>query len=436
VTSTSAIAGHHAGTLTLSFCSDAQCSDSASTLTSTIPYAIDVLNADSAWTGDHLTTLEAWPEAMNWNTFQGNAAHNGHVDATIDPQHIISRWRIPSGTLGGLGGTRYDLPNTLTTANGAIYHVDGMQVVARNESDASELWRYDFSSLSFPSVNPPAVGYGLVFVAAGQQDSTYFFALNANDGSVAFKSTMSSQWEHYLAPTIGEHGVYTNAGSYGGLYAFDNTGGRLFFGNEAQTSEWTPAVDAQSVYSYTGGNLTVRDALTGSVTQQIADPTFDNFVYEIGGSPVLGAPGKVFAANYMNSKLDDGAIGNTLLCFDTDLGTIAWQFAGDYPSTPAYADGVVYAANEAPVRLEARGEQDGSLLWSWTPPRAGEGHFISETLLTDNLAFVSTEFATYAIDLNSHKTVWSYPYSGRLALSRNGVLFIQGTDYITALNVK
>src|SRR6266404_6756646 len=132
------------------------------------------------------------------------------------------------------------------------------------------------------------------------------FAFMATDGTPVFQSQMSSQWEHYLAPTIGAQGIYTNAGTYGGLYAFAPSGQQQFFASMGQTSEWTPAVDASHVYAYTngepgtggaGGGLTVLDPGTGAVQAFITDPTFVNSLYEIQGSVVLGAPGSVIAAN-------------------------------------------------------------------------------------------------------------------------------------------
>jgi hypothetical protein len=66
-------------------------------------------------------------------------------------------------------------------------------------------------------------------------------------------------------------------------------------------------------------------------------------------------------------------------------------------------------------------------------------------LLTENLIFVSTNLATYGIDLSTHATVWSYPLVGKLALSQNGVLYIEGHGSqssppvpatLTAINVK
>ena len=112
------------------------------------------------------------------------------------------------------------------------------------------------------------------------------------------------------------------------------------------------------------------------------------------------------------------------------------EVSGDYPSAPAYANGRVYVANNNPVRLEVRAESDGKLIWSWVPQQAGDVAFISEVLLTKNLAFVSTNLATYAIDLTTHLAVWSVPLVGKLLLSSNGVLYIQAANEISAFNVK
>ena len=65
-------------------------------------------------------------------------------------------------------------------------------------------------------------------------------------------------------------------------------------------------------------------------------------------------------------------------------------------------------------------------------------------LLTRNTVVVSTDRSTYAIDRTTHHVVWSYPASGNLALSPNGILYIEsygnapgngtGTT-LTAINV-
>ena len=95
-------------------------------------------------------------------------------------------------------------------------------------------------------------------------------------------------------------------------------------------------------------------------------------------------------------------------------------------------DGVARRARD---RLEARAEADGSLLWSWGPPQAGDTAFVSETLLTNTMIFVSTNLATYGIDTATHQTVWSYPLVGKLALSRSRILYIEGQQSQTSPSV-
>ncbi|HEY5809562.1 MAG TPA: putative Ig domain-containing protein [Povalibacter sp.] len=430
--STAKPAGHYTGSVVINLCSDSLCTTPHPLSPVSVPYDIRILSASSAWPGNNLTTLVSRPGIPDWNTFQGNAAHTGYVPFSPDPNEFSLRWQGP--TLNNGGG--YNATSqTLTTNAGRLFLAYGTNLYALSEHDGSQVWTYSFSGLTNPSVNPPAEGNGMVFIAAGQQSSTFMYAFNETNGSLVFKSPMSSQWENYLAPTVGPRGVYTNAGTYGGLYGFGFSGEQLFFAGLAQQSAWTPAVDNDHVYSYTG-SLSVNDPVTGAVQANITDPNFTNYVYRINGSAVLGAPGSVFAAAYENAYLNGGGIGNTLVNFNVNSQSIAWQISGVYPKTPAYAAGVVYAVNNRPLRLEAREENGGGLLWSWTPPQSGDTGFESEVLLTDSIIFVSTNLATYGIDRVTHQTVWSYPLGGRLALSQRGVLYIQGVGPLVAITVK
>lgn len=438
-TDRAATAGPHGGQATVSLCKDAACATLQAVPTLLVNYELDVLAPGGAWPGNHLTTLSPMQGAPEWSTFQGNAAHTGYVPVTLDPDRFGTRWQLEVPSFLYFNGL-FNLA-TVTTAGGNFYVAGNNAVTARSEFDGSTIWSYSFAALPYPSVNPPAVSNGTVYVAAGQQSSTYLFGLDANDGSLKFRSAMSSQWENYLAPTVGPAGVYTNAGSYGGLYAFDPLGAPLYVGAAAQQSAWTPAVDASAVYAYTGDALRVFDPVTGMVQATISDPTFTNYIYEIGGSAVLGAPNSVFAAAYGNSWLNGGGIGNALVHFNLQTNAVDWSIHGVYPSTPAYEGAIVYAANNNPLRVEARAEGDGSLVWSWTPPSAGDTKFVSEVLLTRNTVVVSTNLSTYAIDRTTHHVVWSYPVAGNLALSPNGILYIVGhgnngaTSTLTAINV-
>lgn len=433
-TSSAAGAGSYSGTATLQLCKDPSCSTPQPVPSVTMTYDVQILGPNAAWPGNHLSALTPWNGAPDWQTFQGNSAHSGYVPVTVSPDQIITRWQ--RGITANLYYNSIVNLATVTTSNGLFYIAGGNMLEARRESDASLVWRYDFSGLQFPSANPPAVSNGVVYIAAGQQSSTSLFAFDAASGALVFTSPMSSQWENYLAPTTGSGGVYTNAGTYGGIYAFNTTGQQLFFANLSQQSAWTPAVDSTTVYAYTGDALTLIDPNSGQVTGRIVDPTFSNYIYVIGGSVVLGTLHSAFAAAYANSILNGGAIGNSLLHFNTSTLTIDWKIKGVYPSTPAYKSGVIFAVNNNPLQLEARSETDGTLLWAWVAPASGDTEFKSEVLLTNNLAFVSTNLSVYAIDLTTHRAVWSYPASGNLALSSNGVLYLEGANTLTAFNAK
>jgi len=434
---TGAAPGHYTGNITLKLCVDPACAMPQAVPSVTVPYDLTVLAAGPGWPGDNLIPLAAWTDAPEWSTFQGNPAHTGYVPVTIDPNQIKPRWKAApiEHTYTNEWGSGYGYASTMAIANGIFYGAGGTEVKARKEFDGSQVWSYDASGMKYWNFNSPATANGKMFMAIGAQDVTYLFAFDAATGAVGFKAPMKSQWSSYLAPVALGDAVYSNGGTEGGLYAFNLSGDQTFFADQlAPLSRWSPAVDASSVYVYDGA-LHVFDRKTGVVSGTIKNPGYQpNF--ENDGAPVLGANGNVYAADYANAYLNGAAADNQLIKFDTAKGSIGWSIAGSYPLTPAYANGVVYAPNTKPYRIEARAEGDGALLWSWVPAQSGETVWHGEPVVTSNLVFVSTNLATYAIDLATHKAVWSYPAGGRLALSRSGILYIQNPEAVVAVNLK
>lgn len=65
------------------------------------------------------------------------------------------------------------------------------------------------------------------------------------------------------------------------------------------------------------------------------------------------------------------------------------------------------------------------MLWTWQPPRSDDLSFKGNVVTTNNLVFVSTRRAVYAIDRTTHEAVWRYPYGGKLSISTNGVLYVR-----------
>jgi hypothetical protein len=423
--------GHYTGDITLKLCADQACAAAQTVPSMTVPYDVTVLGSGTAWPGDHLTALTPWTDVSDWGNFQGNAAHTGYVPVEIKPEQLLPRWKM--GSLNQVNNYYSNYTATLVAADGIFYAAGNNQLKARKEYDGSTVWSYDVSTMAYPSVNPPAVANGIVYMAAGQQ-STTLFGFDAAIGAVRFRVPVGSQWSSYYFPAVAvDDAAYTN-GTYGGPYGVSLAGEPMFVGSVSQNALSIPAVDAKNAYLF-DGTLQIIDRKTGKVQSTARDGS-NAYTYQMNGAPVLGASGSLFVARYGSASTSGSTNGNELLRFNIDKSYVDWRVPGNYPLTPAYASGVVYAPNNNPYRIEARGEADGALQWSWTPPQAAEASWVAEPIVTKNLLFVSTNVATYAIDLRSHKTVWSYPAGGKLALTRSGILYIQNADALVAFNVK
>ena len=437
-TSATAKAGHYTGNISINVCSDALCASPLAGAPFNLPYDIEVLSPEGGVTISNASALSPLPGAPDWATFQGNAQHTGYVPVTLTPSAFSARWKwLPPAVKGQVVQM-----STIATGGGLIYMSTGgsfsssgdSYIAAYRESDGSKVWSHSFADLTYPSTNPPAFDSGKVYISAGSQQSTAMFAFDAASGAQVFKSAMSSQWENYLAPTVFGGNVYSDGGSYGGLYSFNQvSGANNFFTGLPQYDSWSPAVDGSGIYAYAGGKLHVIDPATGSVLFQLSDPVFDWNGYDTNSAPVIAANGLVIAGNL--SYPTSASTKNGLVGFDVLKRSVRWSAAGGYSGNPAYADGTVFAASLSSGKLEARSETDGAVVWSWTPP-AGEADFTSDVLVTRNLVFVANGRTTYAIDRNTHASVWSYKAGGKLAMSANGVLYIQSASALVAINLK
>jgi hypothetical protein len=194
----------------------------------------------------------------------------------------------------------------------------------------------------------------------------------------------------------------------------------------------TPALDATRYYVYGSvyGNaaLHVLDRATGATIADIADPFSSTSDYDMFSATMLGNmhdaiafSGGGFSGHAASSS--EQYESRVLVSYDLSLMDIGWRSANAYLTHPPLANGVVYAARNAPATLDAMSEADGHVRWSWTPP-AGDSSFHRNIVVTRNLVFVSTDQNVYASDLTTHQAVWHYPKAGMLAISGDGLLLI------------
>ena len=355
----------------------------------------------------------------SWETYQGDERHTGYVPISLEPSSFTLQWKrqIASGrTL-----------NPVTAADGKVFvsaklrFTEGKGLFVLDSRDGQTLWSKDFGSVN--SVNPPAYGYGNVYIQTGDHsDNTHLWAFDADTGEQSFKVPHSAQWESYYAPTIYEGEVYVNGGYYGGMYAFNAfTGSSNWFVDLPQYDEYTPAVDDNYTYAYVGEYapaLYVIDRQTGKEAFRIADPNFDWRGWSMDLAPVLGAQNDVLVIH-----------NNRLIKFDLEARRIAFELTDGFVGQPSVAKQVIYAINNGGV--EARGETDGALLWRWAPEA---GNATEHVIVTDTHVLAHTETHTFAIDVLSGVEDWSYPEAGSMALG-NDALYIVTGDSVVAISM-
>jgi outer membrane protein assembly factor BamB len=341
-----------------------------------------------------------------WTTYQNTPSHTGYVPVQLDTSSFHVRWQAE---------LNYPL-NPVTVGDGKVFvstvgYFSGQLLYSLDSNNGSVLWSHDFGSIN--SVNPPAYFDHKVYIQTGNHaDDTYLRAFDANTGDLIFQSAHAAQWERYFAPTIFENVVYVNGGYYGGMYAFDaQNGQQAWFDSLDQYDQWTPAVNADAVYAYVGGKLTAADKATGSVLYEITDPGFEWSGWSMNLTPVLG-------------DFNDSLVINSgrLVRFDLATQSIAYALSGNFSGEPSVAKGNIYAVSSN--SLTSRDEQTGALQWSWIPET--QDTLIGTMIVTDSHVLISGQNNTYAVNLVTHSTDWTYPASGALALS-DGVLYIAGT---------
>jgi hypothetical protein len=354
------------------------------------------------------------PAVSPWTTYQGNALHTGYVPVTLTAAEFKRAWSKAVGT--------GEVLNPVTEADGMVYvtnqsYFQDAGLFVLSAKDGSMLW-----STSFPdiySVNPPAYDDGNVYLQTDNNGGdTWVWGYEASSGTLLFRSPADSQWERYYAPTIVDHTLYMDGGTYGGMYSFNGkTGAQNWFDTLNQYDQWTPAVDATFAYAYIGNQyggdagLNIVDRKSGTTVGLIADPNFGWNGYDMNVAPAVGSQGDALVYN-----------AGRLVSFDLAGRTLRWQQSTGFNSQPAVAPGVVYAIQNG--LLSVRDEATGAPLWS---VGVGADTLSGPVVVTDSHVFVSGAAGTYAIDLGTHQLAWSDPATGLLAVSE-GTLYIAGAD--------
>lgn len=407
------MAGTYTGTVEVRACKDPSC--------------------NGVYSGDHATvgyTLNVAGVA-DWETHQRDPAHRGYVPIWLNPMRFAKAWewsREPdTEPIGGI--------NAVVTSNGKVYVTKdvyfGQGILhALNESNGTEAWRVSFGQV--PALNPPAVNNGRVYATVTGHQDTYLWAFNADTGAYLYKSAFEGQWPHVMAPTVYGNQVFTGGGYYGGeTYSFSTADGSRNWAHSAGGvwNMYTPAVDNIYAYHYNGNALLLIDRASGITSATIADPFGSNSGYDYHGAPMIGGRNNVFtfaggASSGRASSNVEQYTQRVFSSFNINTKSYEWSTSYAYLTAPAVANGVIYAARNNPMSLDAIDEATGQVLWSWGPTGAGDTSFHRNIVVTRNILFASTDKAVYALDLATRTPVWSYPNPGMLTISADRTLYI------------
>jgi outer membrane protein assembly factor BamB len=332
--------------------------------------------------------------------------------------------------------------NPVTAADGKVFvsldasikTKDGI-LFALNAENGDELWSYEFGKVG--TLNPPSYAGERVYIQSVQEGwypgpgPSFLRAFDAGTGELAFESEFEAHQDGYYAPTIYGGTLYMGGGYYGGIYAYNASDGTMIqqtddyrlpcYLDDTPYDEWTPAVNDKYVFAYVGNALYAMDRNDiNHISFSVDGPDFVPFERHMRLAPVIGEQNDILVIQ-----------GFRLISFDVQQPPkIRWELQRIFNGQPSVAKGVVYAIDTG--ALTAWDEGNGEHLWSWQAP--GE-NVTGSMIVTDTHVLVGTENNTYAIELETHEDVWSYPAAGHLALGNDSLYIASSNGTLTAISI-
>lgn len=412
-------AAPRSGDVTFRLCPDTACGEVYPGSTQTFRYALDV-------------------KLLDWETFQRTPAHTAYVHANFDPTKIVKAW---DRTIAGVQ-TVHPAATQGTQLFVTGVSAAGTSVFAMDSATGTQRWAYDIGPI-YSAGGPAVTGDQLQIVTMSTSSSTNrIVTLNAGNGQFVRNMLFAAQWSNFAQPTAIGRELYLASGYFGNVvYGYDlDTGADRWQGVGGGGKVWdgaTVAADANYVYYYSG-NLDVFRRSDGTRIKSIPDPHWVWNGYSYSGGPILGSRGNAIA--YSGSGAGTYPIAFPLVSFDIDGAKVAWRTAGTYNTAPALGKGLLFAASNPRGQIDAIGEDDGAVRWSWPVP-AGE-EFVGNMIVTENLLFFSTRTKVYAVSLaEPRNVVWSATTPGNLVISQDAKLIVtplrgSSTATITAYSLR
>ncbi|MBC3919004.1 PQQ-binding-like beta-propeller repeat protein [Undibacterium sp. CY18W] len=403
-----------------------------------LPYSIEVR-------APNLKTLSALPGAQDWTTFQGNKAHTGYVPVNLDVNSFSLRFLAKSNiktaesdivTQGGI--TSFVESDGYAATNGNYIYTSA--ITALDEATGSVKWTFPTSNYR---LNSPAAENGKVYFVGDENGRQYFSVLDQASGKQLAKvNSYSGTYTTYLAPVADEQSVIVPVSFSNGVASFNPTTlstnwlGSRVSDYSPNSDRWTAAMDTDFTYVYSKNSsadnssvMVAFDRKNGQIASRVANPDDKNSNDSLRSAPAICS----------NKNLLMTRLGSYLTNFDMSSSKIKWGLRGEFNSNPVCTGTTFYIINGKTI--EARSLESGALQWTWALPSLENFVFSTRDtmplnlILTNNVLLATSNSSVYAIDLGTHKTVWTYARSGYLSMSKNGVLYVRNFEgYVTAFN--
>ena len=355
-------------------------------------------NAHEVLVGSDWNDDSSAPEARDWGMFQGGPDHSGFQPLLLDPSTFEFLWS-------------QDFPNPVLSAAigpGRIYASTGGALLGITDRGGDLLWETAIADPSDP-MGPPSFADDRVYARYLDGNTGFLASLDAASGTPIYIDFSNSGVSERAATIVGDR-IYIPSG---GMNAFNAVTGELIWFTAWSTDAHEPIVADGIIYTATLVGVNGLNPATGAPIQ-----TFSADLW--ASTPVLGTTASILHGGW------------GLTCFDRTTQSIRWQrFTRDpFFSVPAVSRGRAFAINDGGLRVYS--EIDGTSLWSWTPP--GD-ELASNIVLTARHAFVASESTTYAVDLTTRESVWSYPLGGELSIGRTSILTISSGQTLAAIEL-
>lgn len=372
----------------------------------------------------NLKAMPVLPGIGAWSTTQGNAAHTGAINASFNPSQFNRRFSL---SLPTDQSTRGDLALDGNAAYFVTYGTYKWVLHAVGEDSGVESWKAIVGD-SGSRLSSPAAENGKVYLTSSDSLPNFgsynfsLWSLEQGTGAVTSKQTATVPRRVATRPTIYNGSIYSGIADGMARWNASATQSQWTAASPISqlASDWTPAVDAQYAYAYIDGHFYVVDAASGAVALKIENEGYSTS--ETTSDAVMLGNGIVYAR--YDTRLAALDLARRTVTFHLDFSEIA--------GPPALGQNALYLLDNVYGQLGAYDPVSGAKLWSIKLGRID----YRTVIVSNNLAFVSGDTDTIAIDLNSHQVVWRYSMGGSLAISNRGVLYILSAQKLTAINLQ